>query len=112
MVSVQYKDYFGITVAGYPEGHLSAKSIEEVLTCSLTLPCECTAFAAAFSCSVACAVAWLLAVSQDIKYLKEKVDAGIGSLCTCSLHCTQSILGWLPACSRSLTFGDIVQART
>eukprot|EP00462_Mataza_sp_D1_P013659 CAMPEP_0175152618 /NCGR_PEP_ID=MMETSP0087-20121206/19218_1 /TAXON_ID=136419 /ORGANISM="Unknown Unknown, Strain D1" /LENGTH=553 /DNA_ID=CAMNT_0016439079 /DNA_START=223 /DNA_END=1884 /DNA_ORIENTATION=+ len=59
----EFKDEFGIAVAGYPEGHVAATSIEE-----------------------------------DIKFLKQKVDAGADFVITQLFYDVDIFLGWVDKC--------------
>eukprot|EP00472_Partenskyella_glossopodia_P006064 CAMPEP_0197514996 /NCGR_PEP_ID=MMETSP1318-20131121/261_1 /TAXON_ID=552666 /ORGANISM="Partenskyella glossopodia, Strain RCC365" /LENGTH=635 /DNA_ID=CAMNT_0043063239 /DNA_START=81 /DNA_END=1988 /DNA_ORIENTATION=+ len=65
-IKKHYGDYFGIAVAGYPEGHISSKSIED-----------------------------------DIKYLKEKVDAGADFIMTQSFYDVDIYLDFVKRCRSS-----------
>ena len=62
-IRAEYGDYFGVAVAGYPEGHISAASMDE-----------------------------------DVRYLKEKFDAGADFVITQLFYDTTIFLQWVQKC--------------
>ncbi len=63
LIRAEHGDYFGIAVAGYPEGHTQAESID-----------------------------------MDIKYLKDKVDAGADFVVTQLFYDVDIYLAWVKKC--------------
>jgi methylenetetrahydrofolate reductase (NADPH) len=71
----QYGSEFGISVAGYPEGHPNAISeIDDVATLSETERARASCFDGKTYCCLDADYA------KEMDYLKEKVDAGAGTL--------------------------------
>ena len=62
-IRAEYGDFFGVAVAGYPEGHISAASMEE-----------------------------------DVRFLKEKCDAGADFIITQLFYDTDVFLKWVDQC--------------